>query len=111
MWGLLVAAFLGVFGSMFGTGSPLQVASRGMVHNSDFRTEYAESYFSDGFQKNDEPSTKETIGEKTSEITSRSSETDEKTFSGINIPVDVSKPSEARKNENSTDALTVLSGN
>lgn len=109
MWGLLIAACVGIFSSMFNINP-----SAGMSRYDEspvYRQEYDHSYFEDGFQANNEPSTKETLGEKTSEITSRSSETDEKTFSGINIPVDVSKPSETRKNENSTDALTVLSGN
>ena len=95
MWGLLIAACMGIFGGLFGIGSPLDVASRGMVHNENYRTEYDESYFSQGFQRN----TSEKKPAAAVDPAPRSS-----------VDVSLSSPTEI-KGAGGNDGFTVLSGN
>ncbi len=60
MWALLVAAFSGVFGSMFGLGTPTEEASRGFIYQAEStptptpKEEYQHSWFDPGFQTNEE---------------------------------------------------------
>lgn len=60
MWALLIAAFSGVFGSMFGIGSPEQEARRGFIYQAESTAptqkeeEYQNSWFDPGFQTNEE---------------------------------------------------------
>ena len=100
MWGLIVAAFLGVFGSMFNTGP-----SAGMARY-DYREEYDHSYFEDGFQKNQESGNNNTLG-----ITSESS-SDERKVSGVYIPPkeDLTTATAPENVKDGHDSLTVLSG-
>lgn len=59
MWALLIAAFSGVFGSMFGLGTPEQEARRGFIYQAEIsaptpKEEYQNSWFDPGFQANEE---------------------------------------------------------
>ena len=109
MWGLLIAACMGIFGGLFGIGSPLDVASRGMVHNENYRTEYDESYFSQGFQRNDESGTLSTVGQE-------NTTSEEKPAAAVDpaprssVDVSLSSPTEI-KGAGGNDGFTVLSGN
>ncbi len=106
MWGLIVAACIGVFGSMFGLGSPLEIAAQGM--SREYREEYSSSYFESGFQKNQESGTLDVIGQtKEKENTSQ-----ERVFiPKMSQKVDISRDEVITTEQAETDAMTVLSGN
>lgn len=105
MWGLLIAACVGIFSSMFNVGPSAGMSRYDKDEAPVYRQEYSSSYFDEGFQKNQESGNNNTLG-----ITSESSS---ETFSvaGVYIPpkTDISA-ARSSENEKSTDALTVLSG-
>jgi len=110
MWGLLVAACVGIFSSMFNISAPASMARYDKDEAPAYRQEYNNSYFESGFQANDESGTQSIIG-KSSETALTAPQTNGNSQSYINLPVDVSKPEKAPLNEKEGDSFTVLSGN
>ena len=105
MWSLIIAACVGIFSSMFSVGPSAGMARYDKDEAPAYRQEYSSSYFDEGFQKNQESGNNNTLGN-TSESSS-----DERKIAGVYIPskTDVTA-ARSSENENSTDALTVLSG-
>ena len=104
MWGLLVAACVGIFSSMFNIGT-----SASMTRYDDapkYREEYQYSHFDDGFQTNDESGTTQTAG---NDLQSFS---DERKVSGVYIPSmpDISARRTQENANDGHDSVTVLSG-
>lgn len=105
MWGLLVAACVGIFSSMFNIGAPASM-SRYDKDEAPYRQEYSSSYFDDGFQRNDESGTNETAG---NDLQSHS---EPFSVAGVYIPpkTDISAARDPENGKNGYDSLTVLSG-
>ena len=105
MWGLLVAACVGIFSSMFNISAPASM-SRYDKDEAPYRQEYSSSYFDQGFQANTTSSTSDIVG--------NTSERSVEPFSvaGVYIPpkTDVSSVTASENGKNSYDSLTVLSG-
>ncbi len=105
MWGLIVAAFFGVFGSMFNIGPSAGMSRYDTAEAPTYRQEYNNSYFEDGFQANNESTTSDIVGNGSQELT------DERKVSGVYIPPkeDLTTAT-APGNVKEGDSLTVLSG-
>lgn len=105
MWSLIIAACVGIFSSMFNVGAPASMSRYDKDEAPAYRQEYSSSYFDQGFQQNNESSTLDIVGNGSQEPV------DERKIAGIYIPskTDVTA-ARSSENENSTDALTVLSG-
>lgn len=104
MWGLLVAACVGIFSSMFNIGT-----SASMTRYDDapkYREEYQYSHFDNGFQTNDESGTTKTSGNDLQSLP------DERKVSGVYIPpkIDISSVRSSENVKDGHDSVTVLSG-
>ena len=106
MWGLLVAACVGIFSSMFNIGASASMARYDKGEAPVYRQEYSSSYFDDGFQRNDESGTIRTAG---NDLQSHS---EPFSVSGVYIPpkTDISSPRSSENVKDGHDSLTVLSG-
>ena len=103
MLGLLTAAVIGIFSSMFNIG-----ASASMARYDDapkYREEYQYSHFDSGFQTNEESGTT-----KTAENDLQSSP-ELRTVSGVYIPSmpDISSARSSENEKDGYDSVTVLS--
>ena len=103
MLGLLTAAVIGIFSSMFNIG-----ASASMTRYDDapkYREEYQYSHFDNGFQTNDESGTIKTAGNDLQSLS------DERKVSGVYIPSmpDISSARSSENEKDGYDSVTVLS--
>ena len=106
MWSLIIAACVGIFSSMFNISAPASMARYDNDEAPAYRQEYNNSYFESGFQRNDESTTSDIVG--------NTSESSPETFSvaGVYIPpkTDISSATAPENGKNGYDSLTVLSG-
>lgn len=106
MWGLLVAACVGIFSSMFNISAPSSMARYEKGEAPAYRQEYDHSYFEDGFQTNDESGTTKTARD--------TSDSSQEPFSvrGVYIPSmpDISARGAQENANDGHDSVTVLSG-
>lgn len=105
MLGLLVAACIGIFSSMFNISAPASMA-RYDKGEAPYRQEYSSSYFDDGFQTNDESGTIRTAGN------DLQSPSEPFSVAGVYIPpkTDISAARSSENVKDGHDSLTVLSG-
>ncbi len=106
MLGLLTAAIVGIFSSMFNISAPASMARYDKGEAPAYRQEYSSSYFDDGFQRNDESGTIRTAGNDLQSLP------DERKVSGVYIPpkTDISSARSSENAKDGHDSVTVLSG-
>ena len=106
MWGLLVAAFVGVFSSMFNLSPSAGMSRYDVSEVPTYRQEYDKSYFDEGFQTNQESGNNKTVGN------SLQSSVEPQKVQGVYIyPREDSSSARSSENDkNDTSGMTVLSG-
>jgi len=105
MWGLIVAAFVGVFSSMFSLNPSAGMSRYDVTEAPTYRQEYSSSYFDAGFQRNNESTTSEIVGN------SLQSSVEPRKVQGVYIyPREDLTTVTGSENIKEGDSLTVLSG-
>ncbi len=106
MWGLLTAAVVGIFSSIFNIGSSASMIHTDNAPSPKYREEYQYSHFDEGFQTNDESGTIKTARD--------TSDSSQEPFSvrGVYIPSmpDISARGAQENANDGHDSVTVLSG-